>query len=561
MRELTARFRPFFLYAGVFSLAINLLLLVPTLYMLQVFDRVLTSRSDATLVVLTTAAVIALFAMSFLEALRSRLLAAAGAALDRKLGPPVLEGLLAQAARAGGSEYVHGLRDVGVLRGVMTGQGVLSLYDVPWLPIFLFVIFLFHPLLGVVAVAGSLVMALLAIMNERTTREPLERAQREQRRAGRLIDANLRNAEVTAALGMLPAVTRHWMAINDTALRSQMQATNLGGGFTAATKFARQAIQIAMLAMGAWLVIDQHVTSGIMIAGTILLSRALAPVESLIAAWKHLVEARTAWARLSKLLQEDRAVTTTKLPEPKGALKIERAVFGVKGLERPILRGVSFELAAGETLGVIGPSASGKSTLARLIVGVWKPASGTVRLDGADVAAWPRAELGPYVGYVPQDVELFGGTVAQNIARMEEPDAAKVVKAAQDAQVHELILRLPKGYDTEIGDGGSALSPGQRQRLALARALYGMPRLVVLDEPNANLDHEGDEALVRTLQRLRSEKVTVILVAHRPSLLVTADKLLVLRDGAVDLFGSRAEVMARVTRQAPPPTLVTRGVA
>jgi ABC-type protease/lipase transport system fused ATPase/permease subunit len=213
---------------------------------------------------------------------------------------------------------------------------------------------------------------------------------------------------------------------------------------------------------------------------------------------------------------------------------------------------VSFELAAGETLGVIGPSASGKSTLARLVVGVWKPASGSVRLDGADVAAWPRAELGPYIGYVPQDVELFGGTVAQNIARMDEPDAAKVVKAAQDAQVHELILRLPKGYDTEIGDGGSALSPGQRQRLALARALYGMPRLVVLDEPNANLDHEGDEALIRTLQRLRSEKVTVILVAHRPSLLVTADKLLVLRDGAVDLFGSRAEVMARVTRQAPP---------
>jgi ABC-type protease/lipase transport system fused ATPase/permease subunit len=292
MRELTARFRPFFLYAGVFSLAINLLLLVPTLYMLQVFDRVLTSRSDATLVVLTTAAVIALFAMSFLEALRSRLLAAVGAALDRKLGPPVLEGLLAQAARVGGSDYVHGLRDVSVLRGVMTGQGVLSLYDVPWLPIFLFVIFLFHPLLGVVAVAGSLVMALLAIMNERMTREPLERAQREQRRAGRLIDANLRNAEVTAALGMLPAVTRHWMAMNDAALRSQMQATNLGSGFTSATKFTRQAIQIAMLAMGAWLVIDQHVTSGIMIAGTILLSRALAPVESLIAAWKHLVEAR-----------------------------------------------------------------------------------------------------------------------------------------------------------------------------------------------------------------------------------------------------------------------------
>jgi len=550
MRELTARFRPFFVYAGVFSLAINLLLLAPTLYMLQVFDRVLTSRSEETLVVLTVAAAIALLAMSLLEALRSRLLAAAGAALDRKLGPPVLEGLLASAARAGGSDYVHGLRDVGTLRSVLTGQGVLSLFDVPWLPLFLFIIFLFHPLLGVVAVAGALVMGLLAIMNERLTREPLERAQREQRRAGRLIDCNLRNAEVTAALGMLPAVTRHWMAMNDVALRSQLRATNLGGSFTAATKCSRQVIQIAMLAMGAWLVIDQHVTSGIMIAGTILLSRALAPVESLIAAWKGLVEARSAWGRLSKLLQDDLSRANTKLPEPLGALGVERAVFGVKGLERPILRGVSFDLGAGETLGVIGPSASGKSTLARLVVGVWKPASGAVRLDGADVAAWPRADLGPYVGYVPQDVELFGGTVAQNIARMEEPDAARVVKAAQDAQVHELILRLPKGYDTEIGDGGSALSPGQRQRIALARALYGTPRLVVLDEPNANLDHEGDEALLRTLQRLKAAKVTVVIIAHRPSLLGTADKLLVLRDGAVDLFGSRNEVMARVTRPA-----------
>ena len=557
MRELTAGLRPFFVYAGVFSLAINLLLLGPTLYMLQVFDRVLASRSEETLVVLTVAVAIALFGMSLLEALRSRLLAAAGAALDRRLGPPVLDGLLAQAAKAGGAEYVHGLRDVGTLRSVLTGQGVLSLYDVPWLPLFLFIIFLFHPLLGVVAVAGALVMGLLAIMNERMTRQPLERAQTQARRAGRLIDANLRNAEVTAALGMLPAVTRHWMALNDTALRAQMQATNLGGSFTAATKFMRQFIQVAMLAMGAWLVIDQHVTSGIMIAGTILLSRALAPVESLIASWRGLVEARSAWGRLSKLLEKSDVSKATKLPEPKGALKVERAVFAIKNVERPILRGVSFELPAGETLGIIGPSASGKSTLARLIVGVWKPASGAVRLDGADVAAWPRAELGPYVGYVPQDVELFGGSVAQNIARMDEPDATRVVQAAQDALVHELILRLPKGYDTEIGDGGSALSPGQRQRIALARALYGTPRLVVLDEPNANLDREGEEALLAALQRLRKEAVTVVLIAHRPSLLVSADKLLLLREGNVDLFGSRAEVMARVTR----PVLATREVA
>ena len=559
MRELTARLRPFFVYAGVFSLAINLLLLGPTLYMLQVFDRVLTSRSEETLVVLSVATAVALLGMSLLEALRSRLLGAAGASLDRKLGPPVLEGLLAQAAKAGGSDYVHALRDVGALRTVLSGQGVLALFDVPWLPLFLFIIFLFHPLLGVVALAGALIMALLAIMNERMTRQPLERAQAEARRAGRLIDANLRNAEVTAALGMLPAVTRRWMALNDAALRSQMQAANLGGGFTAATRFMRQFIQIAMLAMGAWLVVDQHLTSGIMIAGTILLGRALAPVESLIAAWRSLVEARSAWKRLDKLLAQESSSAATRLPAPSGALKVERVVFGVKGVERPILRGVSFEIAAGETLGVIGPSASGKSTLARLVVGVWRPGAGVVRLDGADVSAWPRGDLGPHVGYVPQDVELFGGTVAQNIARMGEPDAAAVVQAAQAAHVHELILKLPKGYDTEIGDGGSSLSPGQRQRIALARALYGAPRLIVLDEPNANLDREGDEALLKVLQRLKSEAVTVVIIAHRPSILGSADKLLVLRDGAVDLFGPRAEVLARVTR--PAPALVTREVA
>src|SRR5258706_3616782 len=521
--------------------------------MLQVLDRVLESRSEETLVLLTVAAAIALTVMSLMDALRSRLLVAAGAALDRRLGPRVLEGLLDETARAGGGSPAHGLRDVNVLRGVLSGPGVIALFDTPWLPIFLFVIFLFHPLLGVVALAGSLLMAGLAILNERMTREPLERTQAEGRRAARLIDANLRNAEVTTALGMLSGVTRRWMGRNDAARRAHMSASNLGGAFTAATKCARQVIQIAMLAAGAWLVVNQHVSSGIMIAATILLGRALAPVESLIAAWRGLVEARGAWKRLAKLLGDAKAATpATSLPAPQGALKVERVVFGIKGVERPILRGVSFDLTPGESLGVIGPSASGKSTLAPLAVGVWRPASGAVRLDGAEVSAWPRADLGPYIGYLPQDVELFGGTVAENIARLGEPDSARVVQAAQRANVHELILRLAKGYDSDIADGGSALSPGQRQRIALARALYGDPRFVVLDEPNANLDREGDEALLRALARLKQDRVTVLIVAHRPSLLRSVDKLLVLRDGAVELFGPREDVMARVTRAALP---------
>lgn len=549
MRDLVSRFRPYFLYAGLFSLAINLLLLVPPLYMLQVFDRVLASRSVETLAVLTLAAIVALVVMALLDVLRARLLAASGAALDRSLGPRVLDGLLAQTARLSGGAYLNGLRDVNTLRTFLAGAGLMALFDAPWLPLFLLVVFLFHPILGLVAVVGAVAMLTLAVLNERLTRAPLERSQSEARRAGRFIDANVRNAEVVSALGMLPAVTRRWAQLNDAALLEQMRANRIGGSLTGWTKFARQFIQLAMLGAGAFLVVAQDVTAGVMIAATVLLGRALAPVEMLVAGWRSLVEARNAWRRLHELLTANPpAAAGTELPAPEGRVELEGVAFRLG--ERTILRGVSFKLAAGESLGLIGPSASGKSTLARLIVGVWKPAAGVVRLDGADVAAWPRERLGPHLGYLPQDVELFGGTVAENIARLGAPDATEVVRAAQRANVHELILRLPKGYDTEIGDAGQALSPGQRQRIALARALYGKPRLVVLDEPNANLDHEGEEALLHTLETLKAEGVTVVVIAHRPSVLRGVDKMLVLNDGAVAGFGLRADVMARVTRQA-----------
>jgi PrtD family type I secretion system ABC transporter len=560
MRQLIYHFRPLLFYAGLFSLVINVLLLAPPLYMLQVFDRVLASRSEETLLVLSLAAAAALLIMALLDVLRARLLAAAGVMLDRRLGPQVLDRLLAHTARQSGAAYLNGLRDVHTLRGFLGGSGLMAVFDAPWLPLFLLVIFLFHPLLGAVALAGALLMGALAWGNERLTRAPLERAQAEARRAARFIDANVRNAEVVNALGMLPAVTQQWTQLNDGALREQIRAASLGSAFSGFTKFARQFIQLAMLAAGAYLVVDQHVTPGIMIASTIILGRALAPVETLIASWRGLVEARSAFRRLNELFAANPpAETATELPAPAGALQVERVLFTLKNAERPIIRGISFSLVPGEALGLIGPSASGKSTLARLIVGVWKPQSGVVRLDGSDIAAWPRERLAPYIGYLPQDVELFAGTVAENIARMAEPDAAKVIRAAQRAQVHELILRLPKGYDTEIGESGQALSPGQRQRIGLARALYGEPRLVVLDEPNANLDHEGDEALLRTLGTLRELGATVVIIAHRPSLLRGVDKLLMLRDGALELFGPRAEVMARVTRSAP--LTATREVA
>lgn len=551
VRDLVGRLRPYFFYAGLFSLAINLLLLAPPLYMLQVFDRVLTSRSPETLLLLSVAAVAALGMMAALDAVRSRLLTAAGVALDRMLGPRVVEGLLAKREGIGTADYRGSLRDVNTLRAFLVGNGVLAVFDAPWLPIFLLIIFIFHPLLGCVALCGAVLMVLLAFLNERLSRNPLEQVHARGQRAGRFIDASLRNAEVIGALGMLPAVTRRWTDLNDAALREQLGSSAVGGRFSALSKLTRQLLQTAMLAAGAYLVIDQNVSAGVMMATTILLGRALAPVEMVVAGWRNLVEARAAWLRLDRLLCADAVeASATELPPPAGRVEVEKAVFALKGAQRPILRGVSFSIGAGESLGVIGPSASGKSTLARLIVGVWRPGSGSVRLDGADVSSWAREKLGPHIGYLPQGVELFSGTVAENIARLGEPDPGAVIRAAQRAQIHEMVLRLPKGYDTELRESGQALSPGQRQRIALARALYGNPKLVVLDEPNASLDQEGEQALLIAMRGLKEEGVTTIIIAHRPSLLGGIDKLLVLREGAVEAFGPRAEVMPRVTQHA-----------
>jgi len=549
LRELISRFWPFFFYAGLFSLAVNVLLLVPPLYMLQLFDRVISSRSEETLVMLSLGAVFALMVMALLDALRARLLTACGVAIERKLGARVLGALLAQTARLTGQAELNGLRDVGTLRQFLVGPGILAVFDAPWLPLFLLLIYVFHPVLGAVALGGALLMIAIAVTNERLTRASLERTQSQLRRAGQFVDASARNAELVSALGMLPAVTRRWSGLNDAALREQVEASATGGTFSAVTKFARQAIQMAMLAAGAWLVITHQATSGVMIAATIILGRALAPVEMLVASWRNVVDVRSAWKRLDTLLRSSpEAAPGTELPRPAGELSVERLTFALPRTERPILRGVAMSLPAGESLGVIGPSAAGKSTLARLLVGVWKPNAGSVRLDGADVATWQREQLGPHIGYLPQQIELFSGTVAENIARLTEPDAAAVIRAGQRAHVHEMVLRLPKGYDTEVGESGAALSPGQRQCVALARALYGDPRLVVLDEPNANMDVDGEDALMRTLTLLRQERVTVVIIAHRPALIAGVDKLLVLKQGQVELFGPRNEIVHRVTR-------------
>ena len=554
MREFAGRFRQFFSYAALFSLLINLLMLVPALFMLQVFDRVVTSRSSETLVMLGMLAVAALLFMGFFDVLRSRLLARAGVSLEKLLGPRVLADLIRRSAGPGQRDSVHGLRDVAALRGFLTGPGIVALLDAPWAPIYLVIIYFFHPLLGGIALAGTLVMLALAYANERLSRRPLEAMQLASRRAGRFADQSVGNAEVAAALGMVDNLARGWEALSRDGLALQLRVNGVASVLTSATRFMRQFLQIAMLAAGAWLVIDQLATPGVMIAGTILLGRALAPVESAIAGWKSLVDARSAYGRLDRMLDaEPEHQAATELPAPRGVLSVERIVFGFAGRDRPTIRQVSFEVAPGEALAIVGPTAAGKSTLARLLVGLWRPASGTVRLDGADIAAWPRARLGRYVGYLPQDVELFAGTVSENIARMGEIDSPAVIAAAERANAHELILRLPQGYDTPIGEGGVCLSAGQRQRIALARALYGEPRLVVLDEPNSNLDTDGETALLEAVRRLRADGVTVVVVTHRPSLLNAVDDVILLRDGSVEKQGALAEVLAH-PRQRPAET-------
>ncbi len=544
------QYRPFFVYAGVFSLFINMLLLVPALYMLQVFDRVLTSRHVETLVLLTLLTVGALLVMMVLEMLRSALLASAAVNLDRQWGPRVLSLLVDGAGQPSSVQSLHGLRDLGTLRTFLTGPGILSLFDAPWLPGYLIVIFLFHPLMGVVATFGATALLALALLNEKLNRKPLESLQTESRRAGRFVDNSLRNADVVRALGMTPRVTAAWEAINHRVLSMQLDTARWTSRISAMTKAMRQLIQVAMLGMGAWLVIRLDVSPGVMIAATILLGRALAPVETMIAGWRAMVEARSAANRLRDLVaQQGDKPQSTALPAPTGRLVVNKVTFIVRGRDTPVIRQMSWELAAGEGLAILGPSASGKSTLARLLVGVWKPTAGVVRLDGADVASWERESLGPHIGYLPQDVELFPGTVSANIRRLEEPSDEAVVDAARRAHAHDLILKLPRGYDTGLGEAGAVLSGGQRQRIALARALYGNPRLVVLDEPNASLDEEGDQALMRTIRELKDDGVTLVLITHRPAFVAAMNKVLVLREGGAAFFGPKEQFLAKLSSE------------
>lgn len=547
LSDILSRCRPALAVAALFSFFANLLILTVPLYMLQVFDRVLASRSEDTLVMLTIIAAGALLVLAILEGLRARLQLRIGLWLSRLLGPLLLVQAVERAALAAEPGSGEGLRQLGALRNLLAGPALFHLLDAPWMPVYIGIVFLLHPWLGAIAAAGALLLFALALAAEVGTRGPLRKAGAAASRLYARADAQLQRAQVIEAMGMLPALARDWERDNDAVQDLHRQAGDRAGLLAAAGKFIRPAVQIAVIAAGVVLVLRGEITAGVMIAAAILMARALAPMEQMIGSWKSIVDLREARRRLEHLLQLPPVRRDgLRLPAPRGRLEVENATVLAPGSRKPLLHNIRFRLEPGECLGVIGPTAAGKSSLAKLLVGLWPAQSGAARLDGADVFGWSRADLGPHIGYMPQEVALLDGSVRKNIARMGDADDEAVMAAAQLAGIHEMILRLPQGYDTEIGEGGFRLSGGQAQRIALARALFGDPRLLVLDEPSASLDADGEKALIAALGHARALGITCVVIAHRVSTLAEVDKLLLLRDGRVAAFGEREEIMAQL---------------
>ncbi|TXN26099.1 type I secretion system permease/ATPase [Methylobacterium sp. WL30] len=548
--------RTAFVGVAVMSGVVNVLYLTGSFFMLEVYDRVIPSRSVPTLIGLMALALTLYAFQGALEAIRSRILARVGAALDEALSGRVFD-LVVRAPLKGAApgDGLLPLRDLDQIRAFLSGTGPSAFFDLPWLPIYLAVCFLFHPLIGVAALCGALFLAAVTWLTDRATRRPAQAATGHGLRRNGLAEAGRRNAEVLAALGMQGRFQARWAGANRDYMDAQQRNADVAGGLGAVSKVFRMALQSGVLALGAWLVIQGQATAGIIIASSILVSRALAPAELAIANWKGFVQARQSWARLSDLLARIPAGQPRHgLPAPSRTLTVEAVTIAPPGSQRPVVGEVSFALKAGQGLGVIGPSASGKSSLIRALIGVWPPLRGKVRLDGAALDQWEPADLGPHLGYLPQEAELFAGTIGENIARFDPAASAEaVIAAAQAAGIHEMVLRLTDGYDTRIGEGGAGLSSGQRQRIGLARALYGDPFLVILDEPNANLDAEGENALTRAILGVRARGGICIVVAHRPSALAALDLVLMMADGRAQAFGPKDEVFKRVLRAAPEP--------
>ncbi len=534
--------------AFAFSLVINLLLLASPIYMLQVYDRVLKTGSLETLIFLTLIVGAALLLMCGLDTLRTTLLVRAGCWLNERLGPLYMECSM-RARLRGDHSGAQPLRDVGQVQNFIGSQALVAFFDAPWVPLFVAIIWLLHPTLGIVALVAAVLLLILGFLNEAATRKPTDAANKAQIKCLQQADVSIRNAEAVTAMGMMPAIVERWRASSrpvNAALRSMGERSGL---LISVTKFTRHFVQIAILGVGAWLVVKGELTAGGMIAASILLGRALAPLEMAIGAWRNFMSTRLAYQRLKLHLSNyPPTPPRTRLPVPSGLLEVDNLTWVEPNSGEPILRRVSFRAEPGEAIAVIGPSGSGKSTLCRFLVGLVPPTSGVVRLDGSDLRHWDAAQLGRHIGFLPQDVELFPGKVRENIARMtgDEDDDA-VLRAARLAHAHGMIQRLPEGYDTLIGEGGVMLSGGQRQRIGLARAVYGDPSFIVLDEPNANLDQAGEAALAAALRELKANGAALIIVGHRPSTLSEADKVLVMQNGAVALFGPRDQVLQKLT--------------
>ena len=539
-----------FISVGIFSMFVNALMLVPTFYMLQVYGRVLTSGSSTTLLMLTIIMTILLVTMGALELVRSRIMVRVSTRLDVLLSRSVYRASFKRALDSGGMDATaQPLNDLTGLRQFMTGNGLFAFFDAPWLPIYIAVMFMFHPWYGWIAVASAIVLLILAAMNEKMTGKALVLANKENIAANLYTTKNLRNAEVIESMGMLNTLIHRWSARQKTVLLLQSDASDKGGAIASISKTFRLFIQSLILGVGAYLAINHEINAGLVIAGSVLLGRALAPIDLIIGSWKGFIAARGQYSRLNEILsKQESEPERMQLPAPEGHVAVENVIVSPPGSNAPILKGVSFTVPAGQIVGVIGPSASGKSTLARVLLGIWSPQHGTVRLDGADIGNWDKHELGPHIGYLPQDIELFEGSISENIARFTDVDAQKVVAAAKTAGVHEMILQLPDGYDTVIGERLN-LSGGQRQRIGLARAIYGTPRLIILDEPNSNLDEVGEKALAIAIQKLKDAGSTVFVITHRTSILTQLDRLLVMNNGTVSMYGPRDQVMAELGNQ------------
>ncbi len=544
-------FKGAFRTVGIFSAIINLMLLVPSLYMLQVYDRVLASRNETTLLMLTLMVLVAFFFMSALEFVRSFVLIRVGAQLDMKLNKRIYTAAFEQNLKKAGGNAGQSLQDLTTLRQFLTGNALFAFFDAPWFPVYLAVIFLFNSSLGVFALCGTIVLIVLAYVNEVVSKKPLAEASSMAIAAGNLATNNLRNAEVIEAMGMLPNLMSRWFKLHGRFLQLQAEASEKAGIIGAGTKFVRVSLQSLVLGFGALLVLDGKITGGMMIVSSILMGRTLSPVEQLIGIWKTWSSTRSAYKRLNELLAANPPRQSgMSLPKPLGHISVEAVTAAPPGSTIAVIKNLSFAIVPGDVLGIIGPSGAGKSTLARLLVGVWPSAMGKVRLDSADVYLWNKDELGPHIGYLPQDIELFAGTVSENIARFGEVDPEKVISAAKRTGVHEMILQFPQGYDTPLGDGGAGLSGGQKQRIGLARAMYDDPSLLVLDEPNSNLDEVGEQALVAAIVDFRKRGKTLVLITHRTSAIGVTNKLLVLQGGVAHMFGPTAQVLTDLTKAA-----------